>query len=57
MVEHRIPSDGNYDAGWHYGMSTLDVVDWDAERKSLAIFVYEELVTDAMEGYMTYEMY
>ena len=56
MVEHRIPSDGNYDAGWHYGMSTLDVVDWDAERKSLAIFVYEELVTDAMEGYMTYEM-
>lgn len=56
MVEYRIPSDGNYDAGWHYGMSTLDVVDWDYERKNLAIFIYEELVTDAMEGYMTYEM-
>ncbi len=56
MVEHRIPSDGNYDAGWHYGMSTLDVVDWDAERKSLAVFIYEELVTDAEQGYMTYEM-
>lgn len=56
MVEHRIPSDGNYDAAWHYGMSTLDVVDWDAERKALAVFVYEELVTDAEQGYMTYEM-
>ena len=55
MVEYRIPSDGNYEAGWHYGMSTLDVPDWDQERKNLAIFVYEELVTDALEGYMTYE--
>lgn len=55
MVEYRIPSDGNYEAGWHYGMSTLDVPDWDAERTNLAIFVYEELVTDALEGYMTYE--
>ena len=56
MVEHRIPSDGNYDAAWHYGMATLDVVDWDAERKALAVFIYEELVTDAEQGYMTYEM-
>ena len=56
MIEYRLPSDGNYDAGWHYGMSTLDIVDWDAERKDFAIFVYEELVTDAMEGYMTYDM-
>ena len=55
MVEYRIPSDGNYEAGWHYGMSTLDVPDWDTERTNLAIFVYEELVTDALEGYMTYE--
>ena len=56
MIEYRLPSDGNYDAGWHYGMSTLDIVDMDTERKQLAIFIYEELVTDAMEGYMTYEM-
>ena len=56
LVEHRLPSDGNYDAGWHYGMSTLDIVDMESERKDLAIFVYEELVTDAMDGYMTYEM-
>ena len=56
LVEFRTPSDGNYDAGWHYGMSTLDIVDWDLERKQLAVFIYEELVTDAMEGYMTYEM-
>lgn len=56
MVEYRIPSDGNYDAGWHYGMSTLDIPDWAAERKNLAIFVYEELVTDAMDGYMTVEV-
>ena len=55
MIEYRIPSDGNYEAGWHYGMSTLDVPDWDTERTNLAIFVYEELVTDALEGYMTYE--
>ena len=56
MVEHRIPEDGNYDAGWHYGMSTLDVIDWDAERKDLAVFVYEELVTDAEEGYTTIDL-
>ena len=56
LVEYRLPSDSNYDAGWHYGMSTLDIVDMDKERKQLAIFVYEELVTDAMDGYMTYEM-
>ncbi|MBQ1389432.1 MAG: LCP family protein [Clostridia bacterium] len=56
LVEYRLPSDSNYDAGWHYGMSTLDIVDMDKERKQLSIFVYEELVTDAMEGYMTYEM-
>ena len=55
FVEHRIPSDGNYDAGWHYGMSTLDVVDWNAERKALAVFIYEELVTDADEGYVTFK--
>ena len=55
MIEYRLPSDGNYDAGWHYGMSTLDVPDWNAERKKLAIFVYEELVTDALDGYMTYQ--
>ncbi len=56
MVEYRLPTDGNYDAAWHYGMATLDIVDWDAERKDFAIFVYEELVTDALEGYMTYDM-
>lgn len=56
MVEHRVPEDGNYDAGWHYGMSTLDVIDMDAERKDLAIFVYEELVTDAEEGYTTIDL-
>ncbi len=56
MIEYRLPSDGNYDAGWHYGMSTLDVPDWNAERKKLAIFVYEELVTDALDGYMTYQV-
>ena len=56
LVEYRLPSDSNYDAGWHYGMSTLDIVDMDKERKQLSIFVYEELVTDAMDGYMTYEM-
>ena len=56
MVEYRIPSDGNYDAGWHYGMSTLDIPDWASERKNIAIFVYEELVTDAMDGYMTVEV-
>ena len=56
MVEHRIPEDGNYDAGWHYGMSTLDVIDWNAERKDLAVFVYDELVTDAEEGYTTIDL-
>ena len=56
MVEYRIPSDGNYEAGWHYGMSTLDVPDWAQERKDLAIFVYEELVTDALDGYMTVDV-
>lgn len=56
MVEYRLPSDGSYEAGWHYGMSTLDIPDWDQERKNLAIFVYEELVTDALDGYMTYEV-
>lgn len=56
MVEYRLPSDGNYEAGWHYGMSTLDVPDWNQERINLAVFVYEELVTDALEGYMTYQV-
>ncbi len=56
MIEYRMPSDGNYAAGWHYGMSTLDVVDWDFERKNFAIYVYEELVTDALDGYMTYQV-
>lgn len=56
MVEYRLPSDGSYEAGWHYGMSTLDVPDWNQERTNLAIFVYEELVTDALDGYMTYEV-
>lgn len=56
MVEYRLPTDGNYDAGWHYGMSTLDVVDWEAERRGFAIFIYEELVTDALDGYLTYDV-
>ena len=56
MVEYRMPTDGNYTAGWHYGMSTLDVADWNAERTGLAVFVYEELVTDALQGYMTYQV-
>lgn len=55
MIEYRLPSDGNYLAAWHYEMSTLDVADWDQERKELAIFIYEELVTDALDGYMTYQ--
>lgn len=55
MQEYRLPSDDNYFPGQHYGMATLDVIDWDLERKNLAIFVYEELVTDALDGYMTYE--
>lgn len=55
MQEYRLPSDGNFVNGEHYGMQTLDVVDWDLERKNLAIFIYEELVTDALDGYMTYE--
>lgn len=55
MVEYRLPSDDNFVNADHYGMYTLDVVDWDLERKNLAIFVYEELVTDALDGYMTYE--
>ena len=55
MEEYRLPSDDNYLPGQHYGMATLDVSDWDLERKNLAIFVYEELVTDALDGYMTYE--
>lgn len=56
MVEYRLPADGNYLAGWHYGMATLDVADWDEQRKELAIFIYEELVTDALDGYVTYQV-
>ena len=56
MQEYRLPTDGNYLAAWHYGMSTLDVADWDTERKNLAVFIYEELVTDALDGYMTYQV-
>lgn len=55
MEEFRIPTDGNYVNAEHYGMYTLDIVDWELEKKNLAIFVYEELVTDALDGYMTYE--
>lgn len=55
MVEYRLPTDGNYIAGWHYGMSTLDIADWELERKNLAMFLYEELVTDALDGYTTYD--
>lgn len=55
MVEYRLPSDGNYSAESHYGMSTLDIIDWEQERIDLATYIYEELVTDALEGYMTYE--
>lgn len=56
MEEYRLPSDGNYIAGWHYGMSTLDIADWELERKNLALFVYEELVTDALDGYTTVDI-
>lgn len=55
MVEYRLPSDGNFEAAWHYEMSTLDIIDWETERINLATFIYEDLVTDALSGYMTYE--
>lgn len=55
MQEYRLPSDGNYTGAMYYGMSVLDVLDWETERRELAKFLYEELVTDAMDGYMTYE--
>lgn len=55
MEEFRIPTDDNFVNAEHYGMYTLDIVDWELEKKNLAIFIYEELVTDALEGYMTYE--
>lgn len=55
MEEFRIPTDDNFVNAEHYGMYTLDIVDWEQEKKNLAIFIYEELVTDALEGYMTYE--
>lgn len=56
MEEYRLPSDGNFEAAWHYEMSTLDIVDWETERINLATFIYEDLVTDALNGYMTYEV-
>ncbi len=55
MSEYRLPTDGSYMAAWHYGMSTLDIVDLNTERIEFAKFIYEELVTDALDGYMTYE--
>ncbi len=55
LVEYRLPSDGNYYPEWHYGMATLDVMDMSAERLEFAKYIYEELVTDALDGYMTYE--
>ena len=55
MYEYRLPTDGSYMAGWHYGMATLDIMDLYTERLELAKFIYEELVTDALDGYMTYE--
>ena len=55
LVEYRLPSDGNYYAEWHYGMATLDIMDWNKERLDFAKYIYEELVTDALDGYMTYE--
>ena len=55
LVEYRLPSDGNYIPAWHYGMATLDVVDVNTERLEFAKYIYEELVTDALDGYMTYE--
>lgn len=55
MEEYRLPSDGNYAGASYYGMAVLDVLDWEAERTNLASFIYEELVTDALDGYMTYE--
>ena len=55
MKEYRLPTDGSYMAGWHYGMATLDIMDLYTERLELAKFIYEELVTDALDGYMTYE--
>lgn len=55
MEEYRLPSDGNFEPAWHYEMSTLDIIDWETERINLATFIYEDLVTDALSGYMTYE--
>ncbi len=55
LVEYRLPADGNYYPEWHYGMATLDIIDWQKERIDFATYIYEELVTDALEGYMTYE--
>lgn len=57
MEEYRLPSDGSYENGWHYGMSTLDVIDWDEERRDLAVFLYEELVTDTLTDYNDYSDY
>lgn len=56
MAEYRLPSDGNYYPEWHYGMATLDIMDWEQERVDFATYIYEELVTDALDGYMTYEV-
>ena len=43
----HMPSDGTWSYGWNDAGSVILVNDWDAARRDLAEFIYEDLVVDA----------